>query len=133
MHLTKLAKFLILCPFTNIFGIDRFYLKEQKSGLIRLGLFYVGIFYYLFDLVKFFQKKYSADLNAYLKQELKPGNLFLVLCPLTSLLGVDRFVYGYKTAGAIRMLSGLLLVGYVFHLADLILLSAGKYNANELF
>lgn len=133
MQLTKLANFLILCPITNIFGIDRFYLKEQKSGLIRLGLFYVGIFYYLFDLVKFFQKKYSANLNGYLKQEMKPGNLFLVLCPLTSLLGIDRFVYGYKTAGAIRMLSGLLLVGYVFHLADLILLSAGKYNANELF
>lgn len=133
MQLNTLAKLLILCPFTNIFGIDRFYLKEHKSGLIRLGLFYVGIFYYLFDLVKFFQKKYSTDLNAYLKQELKPGNLFLVLCPLTSLLGVDRFVYGYKTAGAIRMLSGLLLVGYVFHLTDLILLSAGKYNANELF
>ena len=126
MQLTKLAKFLILCPFTNFFGIDRFYLKEHKSGLIRLGLFYVGIFYYLFDLVKFIQKKYSADLNGYLKQELKPGNLFLVLCPLTSILGIDRFVYGYKTAGAIRLLSGLLLVGYVFHLADLVLLSAGK-------
>lgn len=133
MQLTKLAKFLILCPITNIFGIDRFYLKEQKSGLIRLGLFYVGIFYYLFDLVKFFQKKYSTNLNGYLKQEMKPGNLFLALCPLTSLLGVDRFVYGYKTAGAIRMLSGLLLVGYAFHLVDLILLSTGKYNANELF
>lgn len=133
MQLTTLARFLILCPFSNIFGIDRFYLKEHKSGLIRLGLFYVGIFYYLLDLVKFCQKKYSANLNAYLKQEIKPGHLFLILCPLTSLLGIDRFVYGYKTAGAIRMLSGLLLVGYVFHLTDLALLSAGKYNANELF
>ncbi len=133
MQLTKLAKFLILCPLTNIFGLDRFYLKEHKSGLIRLGIFYVGIFYYLFDLVKYIQKKYSPNLNDYLKQDLKPGNLFLVLCPLTSLLGLDRFVYGYKTAGAIRLLSGLLLVGYVFHLTDLILLLAGKYNANELF
>ncbi len=133
MQLTNTAKFLILCPFTNILGIDRFYLKEHKSGLIKLGLFYVGLLYYLLDLVKYIQKKYSANLNDYFSQDLKPGNLFLVLCPLTSLLGIDRFVYGYKTAGAIRMLSGLLLVGYVFHLTDLVLLFSGKYNADELF
>lgn len=133
MQLTNTARFLILCPFTNILGIDRFYLKEHKSGLIKLGLFYVGLLYYLLDLVKYIQKKYSANLNDYFAQDLKPGNLFFVLCPLTSLLGIDRFVYGYKTAGAIRLLSGLLLVGYVFHLTDLVLLFSGKYNADELF
>lgn len=67
-----LEMILVIIPFTNALGIDRFVMGDMKWGLIRLvvGILTVGIvgtILWVFDLVFLFLGRYQTDMLKYLK------------------------------------------------------------------
>ena len=71
-NLSLLEMILVIIPFTNALGIDRFVMGDMKWGLIRLvvGILTVGIvgtILWVFDLVFLFLGRYQTDMLKYLK------------------------------------------------------------------
>jgi hypothetical protein len=71
-NLSVLEMVLVIIPFTNAFGIDRFVMGDMKWGLIRLviGIFTagtVGFVLWVIDLVFLLLGKYNTDMLQYLK------------------------------------------------------------------
>ncbi|GEM_PF-3900627 len=71
-NLSLLEMILVIIPFTNALGIDRFVMGDMKWGLIRLvvGILTVGIvgtILWVIDLVFLFLGRYQTDMLKYLK------------------------------------------------------------------
>jgi hypothetical protein len=71
-NLSLLEMVLVIIPFTNALGIDRFVMGDMKWGLIRLvvGILTVGIvgtILWVIDLVFLFLGRYQTDMLKYLK------------------------------------------------------------------
>lgn len=135
INLSFLLKILIIFPLTNLLAIDRFILKEYKSAFLKLSFLLTPIFlvYYILDIVKLISKKYQPNLKKYFNQEFTYKQLFFITFFWSNMLGIDRFIYGYKLAGLIRLLFGTLLVfGFVLYFIDFYKLLKSKYDWEEI-
>lgn len=135
LELNLFLKILIILPFTNILGIDRFVLKDYKSAFLKLAFLFTPVFlvYYILDLVKLFKNKYNPNILKYFKQDFTFKQFFFISFYWTNHFGVDRFIYGYKLAGLIRFLFGTLLIfGFVLYFIDFYKLLKGKYDWEEI-
>jgi len=70
--LSDLEVILVIIPFTNILGIDRFVIGDIKWGLIRLvisilSLGSVAVILWIIDLLFLVQGRYQTDMLKYLK------------------------------------------------------------------
>lgn len=129
-RLSSLEKFLIIFPLTYLLGIDRFVKKEIANGFVKLflTLFLVTLGLWVFELVKMAENQFEYDLRKYFQKDLNLVQVMLILCPLTAAFGIDRLIYGYKLAGAIRFLFALILVGFLFWFVDLYKLFTKQYD-----
>lgn len=67
-----LEMILVIIPFTNALGIDRFVMGDMKWGLIRLVITIltvgtVGLVLWVIDLVFLLLGRYNTDMLMYLK------------------------------------------------------------------
>lgn len=72
-NLSVLEMVLVIIPFTNAFGIDRFIMGDNKWGLIRLliGILTfgtVGIVLWIIDLVFLVMGNYQTDMMKYINK-----------------------------------------------------------------
>ncbi|HBT59984.1 MAG TPA: hypothetical protein DEA45_04070 [Acholeplasmataceae bacterium] len=72
-NLSVLEMVLVIIPFTNILGIDRFIMGDNKWGLIRLiiGVFTagtVGSVLWIIDLVFLVMGNYQTDMMKYINK-----------------------------------------------------------------
>ncbi|PKK86358.1 MAG: hypothetical protein CVV63_04435 [Tenericutes bacterium HGW-Tenericutes-8] len=70
--MSLLEMVLVIIPFTNAFGIDRFVMGDMKWGLIRLVVGIVtagtvGFILWIIDLVFLLLGRYNTDMLQYLK------------------------------------------------------------------
>lgn len=71
-NMTVLELVLVIIPFTNAFGIDRFVMGDTKWGLIRLVITLlsvgtVGFVLWIIDIVFLILGRYNTDMLMYLK------------------------------------------------------------------
>ena len=71
-NMSLLEMVLVIIPFTNAFGIDRFVMGDMKWGLIRLVVGIVtagtvGFILWIIDLVFLLLGRYNTDMLQYLK------------------------------------------------------------------
>ncbi|MCV2232908.1 hypothetical protein [Paracholeplasma manati] len=71
-NLSLLEMILVIIPFTNALGIDRFVMGDMKWGLIRLvigiiSVGTVGFILWVIDLLFLVQGRYQTDMLKYLK------------------------------------------------------------------
>lgn len=131
--LTVLEKILVIFPITYLFSVDRFVMKKYKSALAKLLLTLTGvsIIFWIFEIVMIIKNKFQKEISKYFKQEFTDIQVALIICPISNMLGLDRIIYGHKLSGYIRLLFGLILIGLVLYIIDLVKLFMKKYD-NEI-
>ena len=117
------ALILASIPHTGILGIDRFYLGYVWTGLLKLITAGGCLVWYVIDIIRISkgittdsagrplikrqpQQKIQHGTQTTTKQKSRSIALFLAICPITALCGVDRFYLGYIWSGLLKILTG---------------------------